>query len=179
MRTLTALVVLALSATAAPAQTDAAASATCAAPEARQFDFWVGSWEATGRMRTGDGWRDTPAANEIRAILGGCVIEERFRMAATGGLEGMSVSVYDRNARAWRQTWVDNQGGYLAFRGGMTDGRMILSTPPFVQASGDTVVSRMVFRDIAADRFVWDWERSTDGGRTWQLNWTLEYRRRS
>jgi hypothetical protein len=155
------------------------APAACATPEARQLDFWVGDWDLTGRLRTAEGWRDTPATNRVRAILDGCVIEERFRMNAEGGLRGVSVSVYDAPAAAWRQTWVDNQGGYLVFRGGMADGRMVLATAPAPQASGDTVVSRMVFHDITADRFVWDWERSTDNGRTWTLRWTLQYRRRA
>lgn len=175
----TLVIVTLLSASIAASRAAPPPPATCPAPEARQLDFWVGEWDLTGRMRTADGWRDTPATNHVRAILGGCVIEERFLMAVEGGLEGMSVSVYDPQAGAWRQTWVDNRGGYLVFRGAMADGRMILATQPAVQASGDTVVSRMVFHDITADRFVWDWERSGDGGRTWVLQWALEYRRRS
>ncbi len=175
----TLVIIMLLSASVATPQAAPLPAASCTAPGARQFDFWVGQWDLAGRMRTADGWQDTPATNHVRAILGGCVIEERFRMGVEGGLEGMSVSVYHASAGEWRQTWVDNHGGYLVFRGAMADGRMILATAPAVQASGDTVVSRMVFRDITADRFVWDWERSGDGGRTWVLNWTLEYRRRS
>lgn len=178
----TTLVIVLLLATHLARPTDARpahrAPAACTAPEARQLDFWVGDWDLTGRMRTADGWRDTPATNQVRAILDGCVIEERFRLT-DGALKGLSVSAYDAQAAVWRQTWVDNQGGYLVFRGGMADGRMILATQPAPQASGDTVVSRMVFRDFTADRFVWDWERSSDNGRTWTLRWTLEYRRRS
>jgi len=151
---------------------------SCATPEARQLDFWIGDWELTGRRRTPGGWVDTPGTNRVRAALGSCVIEEQFRSAEADGLEGRSVSVYDTRAGAWRQTWVDNQGGYLVFRGGMDGDRMILATAPTVLASGDTMVSRMVFHDITTDRLVWDWERTTDAGRSWTVLWTLEYRRR-
>ncbi len=153
--------------------------AACAAPEARQLDFWIGDWDLSGRQRTADGWRETPATNHVRAALGGCVIHEEFRMATPDGLQGMSVSVYDARAGLWRQTWVDNQGSYLMFQGAREGDRVILATAPRTLASGDTLVARMVFHDLAADRFVWDWERSTDAGRSWTLQWTLEYRRRS
>jgi hypothetical protein len=35
---------------------------------------------------------------------------------------------------------------------------------------------RMVFRDVARDTFIWDWERRTDAG--WRLVWRLQYERR-
>lgn len=174
----TLVIVTLLTAAAVREPLNAAPAVACPAPEARQLDFWVGTWDLTGRQRTADGWRDTPATNHVRAVLGGCVIQEEFRMAAPGGLEGMSVSVYDARAGVWRQTWVDNQGGYLVFEGGMEGDRMVLTTAARPLASGDTLVSRMVFHDLAADRLVWDWERSTDAGRSWTLQWTLEYRRR-
>ena len=170
------LAVLAAAALASLAPQDS--TVACPAVEARQLDFWIGEWDLTGRRRTTDGWVETRATNRITAVLEGCVIEERFRSAEAGGLQGMSVSVYDAQAGAWRQTWVDNQGGYLVFRGGMEEGRMILATAPWIRPAGDTLVSRMVFHDIAADSLVWDWERSTDAGRSWTLQWTLTYRRR-
>lgn len=172
------LMVVLLVTTAAHARATGSAAAACSAAEARQLDFWIGSWDLTGRMRTPDGWVETPATNEVRAALDGCVIEERFRMTDPDGLQGMSVSAYDARAREWRQTWVDNRGGYLVFRGGLADGRMTLSTTPAANAAGDTVVSRMAFSDIGPERLTWRWERSTDGGRSWTLLWTLEYRRR-
>jgi len=39
-------------------------------------------------------------------------------------------------------------------------------------------VNRMVFHDIARDSLVWDWELSRDGQRTWELLWSITYRRR-
>jgi len=39
------------------------------------------------------------------------------------------------------------------------------------------VEKRMVFFDIAADAFRWRWERSEDAGATWDLLWTIDYRR--
>ena len=36
---------------------------------------------------------------------------------------------------------------------------------------GNTVINRMIFHDIKSDSFTWDWQSSSDGGKTWQLNW--------
>ena len=44
--------------------------------------------------------------------------------------------------------------------------------------TGDTIVNHMVFHDIAPDSLVWDWEASRDAGRTWELIWSITYRRR-
>jgi len=55
--------------------------------------------------------------------------------------------------------------------GGFVDGKMILSHE-FEQAG-----KRMVWFDIHADHFQWDWERTEDIGNTWKVLWHIEYRR--
>jgi hypothetical protein len=162
---------LLLGAMVAGAAEDAAAppAKPCSAPQAGQFDFWVGEWD----LSWGDGER---GRNTVSRILGGCVVQEQFEGSAKQPFRGMSVSVYDPDADLWRQTWVDDQGGYLDFTGGMQDGRMILSRTGTVK--GNTVHQRMVFYNIAADSFDWDWETSRDGGRTWELRWRIHYQRR-
>jgi len=152
----------------AAAQQDAAPAKPCSAPQADQFDFWLGDWD----LSWGDG---ETGHNSIRRILGGCVIQERFEGSAQQPFHGTSVSVYDPQADLWRQTWVDDQGGYLDFTGGMQDGRMVLSRAATIK--GKAVRQRMVFYNIAADSLDWDWEVSRDGGETWDLRWRIHYRR--
>lgn len=82
----------------------------CTAPEAAQFDFWLGEWE----LAWGEEGRGT---NVIATSLDDCVILERFDGTPSIPLRGMSVSVYDARLGQWRQTWVDNQGGYLNLDG--------------------------------------------------------------
>ena len=63
----------------------------------------------------------------------------------------MSVSTYDARRKVWRQTWVDNQAGYLDFEGGRFDGpapQLVLSRSAVI--NGQPVRQRMVFRDIGA-----------------------------
>lgn len=135
-------------------------------PEARQFDFWLGSWDLT--------WApDGRGVNEVRSILDDRVILESFDGRPAIPLAGMSVSVYDEAIGRWRQAWVDSAGGYLDFVGGLDGDRMVL---------GRTMTSgrrqRMVWSEIEAESLHWSWERSDDEGRTWTVAWAIEYRRR-
>jgi hypothetical protein len=139
------------------------------APE-QQFDFWLGEWDVTW----GD---DQHATNRVDKILDAKVIREQFDGHPDAPFRGLSLSVYDPQAKQWRQTWVDDQGNYWAFSGGFEDGRMTLATE--VVADGKPVQLRMVFFNIEADELDWNWERSEDGGRNWELRWHLHYTRKS
>jgi hypothetical protein len=90
-------------------------------------------------------------------------------------LTGYSVSVFDAEADLWRQTWVDDQGSYFALTGGTEGDTFVLRTSTVRE--GVPVELRMVFSEIAADSFRWRWERSQDGGVTWDLAWELAYTR--
>jgi hypothetical protein len=152
-------------AVAEPTEEEAPPPPPCAAPEFRQLDFWVGTWEGV--------WEGGSGTNVIDRPYGDCVVRERFD---GGDFQGMSVSTWDPKARLWRQTWVDNRGAYLDFTGGMDGDRMILSRA--VETNEGEVRQRMVFRDITESSFTWDWETSRDGGETWELRWQIEYRRK-
>jgi hypothetical protein len=150
------------------------ASAPCSAPESKQFDFWLGDWKVR--------WDATPGGqvagtgrNRIAKILEGCVIEENFATDQTQPLVGRSVSMWSPRQKRWLQTWVDNQGSYLDFVGEFKEGRMILAREG-IDANGQKIRQRMVFENIAADRFDWRWESSRDGT-DWTLAWLLHYER--
>lgn len=141
----------------------------CSSPEAAQFDFWVGEWELT--------WgEDGAGTNSIEKILDGCVILENFDGTPTIALKGISVSSYNQRLKKRQQTWVDNQGGYLDFVGEFADGKMILSRE-FVK-DGERIRQRMVWDNITADTLDWNWEKSVDGGETWEVLWKIHYERK-
>lgn len=144
----------------------AGAPPPCSSPEANQFDFWIGTWDLK--------WEGGSGTNTITKIMSSCVVQEQFD---GGEFEGMSVSVYLPSAERWKQTWVDNQGGYLDFIGGMDGERMILAREDTLQTP--PIRQRMVFSDITPDSLDWDWEISEDGGHTWNLKWRIHYRRRN
>ena len=73
----------------------------CSRPEFRQFDFWIGEWEAFGKngQKGGD--------SKISVILDSCVILEEWTSAnAQQGLiySGKSFNSYNAATKQWQQT---------------------------------------------------------------------------
>lgn len=136
-------------------------------PERREFDFWLGEWDAR--------WQGGHGTNTVTAELGGTVLLERFDGRPGTELRGLSVTVYDAVENLWRQAWADSTGGYLDFTGGRIEGGMELrrsarlDTPPF----------RMRFLDIRADSFTWRWERWNEADSSWDEQWRIDYARRA
>jgi hypothetical protein len=164
------VIIALLSFTAFAAHGQAPAKA-CDTPESRQMDFWIGDWEARYTL---NGVTEK-GRNRITKVLDGCAIFEEFSGGPAAALEGRSYSVYDARAGKWKQTWVDNQGGYLDFVGDVVEGNRVFARE-FVR-QGALVKQRMVFRDVKPESFKWLWQASTDGGATWATRWEIDYRR--
>ena len=147
----------------------------CAEPQQKQFDFWVGEWELT--------WPDSSPSkighgtNSIKRTLDGCVVQESFSGGESMHLRGTSVSVFDTNSGHWKQTWVDNEGGYLDFIGDFKNGHMILQRETI--RNGAKILQRMVWKNISSNEIDRSWEASSDGGKTWQVNWPIHYKRKN
>ena len=138
---------------------------------ARQFDFWLGEWDCS--------WSDESGrhlgTNSVYLDLDGFVVVENFDGRPSLDFQGLSFSVYDRKARRWKQTWVDSQGSYLDFVGGFADGVMELRREGDLDDAGS--LFRMRWENIERDSFDWSWQRSDDGGDTWDSLWEIEYTR--
>lgn len=148
----------------------------CSEPQQKQFDFWIGDWDLTWPgPNQGAAGRGT---NSIKQIMDGCIVQENFSGATSMPLRGMSVSRFDPRSGKWKQTWVDNQGGYIDLAGEFRDGQMVLFHNGFTP-DGKPALMRMVYKNIQPSEFDWSWERSTDGGKTWQVLWPIHYKRRS
>ena len=147
----------------------------CTGAEQKQLDFWVGEWDLTWPgQKAGETSHGT---NSIKRILDGCVVQETFSGGDSMHLRGASVSIFDFTTGKWKQTWVDNEGGYLDFVGEVKDSQVILQREA-VRNDGTKVLQRMVFKNIGPNELDWSWEASRDGGKTWQVQWPIHYKRK-
>lgn len=153
-----ALVAILTAAAGAGTQPAAQPSPDCRAPEHRQFDFWLGAWDVTANGK--------PAGtNRIDADLDGCVLVEHWTSAR--GSRGMSLNFYDRDTKAWYQTWIDDDGQPLRLKGGLVDGRMRMESEPAPDGAGGSSVQRVTW-SLEPDRSVRQlWQASRDAGATW------------
>ncbi len=155
------------------AQQAAAPPAPCMTAAHHQMDFWVGNW--TVNWTGSDGKRAT-GQNKISRLWNGCAIQEKFDGAPGSTLQGRSLSSFDPATGKWRQMWADSQGSsFMLWGGPQTDGNFILATQAY--GEGQLLQSRMLFNDISKDALSWDWQATTDGGKTWASQWKLAYTR--
>jgi len=154
----------------------ATAQKPCSRPEYRQFDFWIGEWEAFGKngSKAGD--------SKVSLILDSCIILEEWTSASINqGLRyaGKSFNTWNAASKQWQQTWVDNAGGtneYLI--GKFENNQIIFSSKPFAVAKDTMAIRRMTFTNISPDKLRQHGEISKDEGLTWATEYDLEYRRK-
>lgn len=139
--------------------------------EARQLDFWIGTWDVL-HPETGD----TMGVNVVEPLLNDCVLMENWTGAR--GSSGKSMNFHDPQRRTWRQVWVSDVGNVLDYRhGAYREGAMRFEGIT-IDAEGDTTVQRLAFHDVAPDTVRQVFQASKDGGESWDTTWVGIYVRR-
>jgi hypothetical protein len=133
-----------------------AEAAGCVAPEYHQLDFWLGDWDVMG------------ARNDIRSVLGGCIVEENW----TGSELGTSFNMYDRRTAEWTQVWLDTFANNLVMHGGWDGERMSF------ESRAGPLPRRLLLTPRGDGTVRQRSEYSLDGGATFMLNFDYLYRER-
>ncbi len=150
------------------------AQAPCSGPEHRQLDFWVGEWIATWTKPDGSEGR---GRNRVtRDEYGSCVIIERFS-ADDGSLKGVSISTYFTPAREWRQTWMDDRGGYFDLAGGPVQDQPHSFMLETHRRTASAPFQRMIWEEVTPDGFTWRWQGKPSADAQWRDSWVIRYRR--
>jgi hypothetical protein len=147
------------------------------------FDFLVGSWNVVNRqLKTlfvgSDDWDVYPGevVNTHHNILGGVGNIDEIRFP-TKGTSGFSLRLFDQERNEWAIYWANSRTGLLyppvfgTFSGGRGD---------FYgddTHEGRPIRAHFIWSDITATSALWQQEFSADGGRTWEVNWIMEFSR--
>ena len=154
--------------TATPVSTQQVAKPTfCSGPEYRQFDFWVGDWDALE-----SGKEELVARTHVERILDGCVLREDYE--SKNGLKGQSFTLYDSSRGIWHQSWATNRGQLLTIEGRLENGGMVLSGTERT-ADGKEKLVRGTWKPTSAgvrETAI----TSLDAGKTWQPWFDLVFR---
>ena len=148
-------------------RSDMAVNPCKASPSFREFDFWIGEWDAKNAQGV------TVGSSSIQLILGQCVISENW---STPVSSGKSYNIYNAADKKWHQTWVDDKGTLTKYVGGIVDGKMVLDSEAV--ANGKKVVNRMTFSKLADGSVRQHGETSQDDGKTWTTTFDFTYVRR-
>ncbi len=148
------------------------ADTRCSAEEFKQLDFWLGDWELS--WTNADGTEGTARNTITRDAYAGCVVTERF---TSPGFEGMSVSTYHAVVGLWRQTWIDDQGGYYALVGGPSDQPGVHFALELTRITERAPYLRMIWVDVTEDSMVWRWQQRSGPDADWEDRWVIRYQR--
>jgi tetratricopeptide (TPR) repeat protein len=142
------------------------------AAENRQFDFWLGEWNAVttqGAIPAGD--------SKIELILEDCVVLENWK-SKNNPYAGKSYNIYNQSLKRWEQYWVDNVGGNIFFHGEPKDGVMEYWTEEIPQPDGTKLKRHLQFFPVGRDTVRQFSQGSTDGGKTWHVEYDFTYNRK-
>jgi hypothetical protein len=135
-------------------------AAPCSSAEHHQLDFWRGDWDSHDLAAGGK----VDARCRVEAILGGCVLHERYEQ--TDGLVGESFSLYDAARGVWHQSWVTNHGQLLEVEGKLEGGKMVLEGDMHGAGGKTTRIHAVWYPQDGGVRETAT--TSSDGGKTWQ-----------
>ncbi len=141
----------------------------------RQFDFWLGTWDV---RPNGAPDSTPPSENVVTLEFDGCVVVEHW--TGRSGVTGSSFNIFDASRGEWFQTWVDSSGALHEYHGNPDpQGDMILEgTTPGGPGQVMRLPTRLSFFRLGPDKVRQFSESSTDGGKTWSVNYDLIYVRR-
>ncbi len=142
--------------------------------QARQFDFWVGEWEAFVT-----GTNNLAGLSRIEMASGGCMILENW--TSMGGLfNGKSMNFVDPVSGKWKQIWVGSGTAPNAtefLNGEYRDGAMRFdfeTTTP----QGVKQLVHFHFYNQGPDQVRQFHETSIDEGKTWVTTYDFTYKRK-
>lgn len=161
-----------------------AAPALAASSGASDFDFLNGDWVTRHRRRRvrlgGDDWVTFGGTlTQHRLMDGAADSADNFFDMPGGAYRGVSLRAYDAKAGLWRTWWKDARDP-LAPIGSSTDGRFELGVGTFLsdgEIAGRAVKTRVTWTRPTPATARWEQAFSTDGGRTWAVDWTTDYTR--
>lgn len=141
---------------------------SCVTTSHQELDFIIGNWLVS------DSSGHAIGTTTIRKTYGGCALIERWRGMGSSD-EALGVIGYDPEGRSWHRDFIDRRGFVLAIDG-RRDGLTLVMSGNDYQLD----VARMNRVTWAAQRdgtIVQRWQTSTDGGRSWQLQFHALLRR--
>lgn len=161
-------------------------------PIFREYDFWIGEWDANWRPREENGLDHVDDGRHthqyVLPVLDGRAIMElampRDLEPGTAQGRGFSIRYFNEAAGRWvmAQHWPGPQNDGVAFLDQLTGeehfgrvqvyGADLRRTTP----DGDPQIRRYTFSDIREDAFRWDGANTVDRGNTWFTWMAVDFR---
>ena len=153
----------------------------------RGFDFLLGRWRIDHRrlrrrLEGCDEWDGFVSSAEVVKVLGGLGIVDTYAAedGPFGAFDALTLRLFDPATATWATWWASSTApGRLdpPVSGTARDGYARLLGEDADE--GRAVAVRFEYRSTADGAAVrWEQAFSADAGATWEVNWTMDWRRR-
>ena len=147
------------------------------------FDFLFGRWRVhhrrLDRRLVGETrWTGFEGTLTARPLIGGLAnLDENTLDLPSGRYEAVGLRIFDAATRTWSIWWIDARAPKLEapVTGRFVDGAGTFEADDVHE--GIPIRVRFVWSDITASEARWEQAFSTDGGTTWEVNWTMRFER--
>jgi threonine/homoserine/homoserine lactone efflux protein len=179
-----------------PAMSSATATlaSTATADPVHDFDFLIGRWQShnrklraplTGRGAAEADWEEFDTELETSKLPDGINNVDRFSGAAwRPGYVGTTLRIYNPTTKLWGLYSFDTRGNGF-------DPKTSALLPPVIgrfegdsadfegpdEFKGQPITVRYHWQRLGTDRALWQQSFSTDGGKTWEVNWICHHQR--
>lgn len=150
---------------------------------ANDFDFLHRDWKVrhrklTTRLAGADDWIEFDGTSTTRPILGGSGnVEDNFLDEPGGAYRAAALRSFEAGTGLWRIWWLDLRSP--AEIGNPVVGRFEGNRGEFIcddQWNGRPIKVRFVWLKSDGKGPRWEQAFSPDGGASWELNWSMQFR---
>ena len=145
---------------------------------ARDWDWLLGDWDVKhsrlkDRLVNSQEWQEFTGKSSFWTTMGGLGnVDDNLLELPAGLYRGLSLRAFDPKTSSWAIWWVDGRNPEHIdppVRGGFKgDEGEFIGTDVY---KGTPVTVRFRWHEVRSKRPWWDQAFSTDGGKTWEINW--------
>jgi hypothetical protein len=156
-------------------------SATDRGSVVHDFDFYTGKWRVhhhrlKERLAGSTEWQEFDGTSEAWPLLGGAGnVDDNILELPSGTYRAVSLRSFDPESGLWSIWWLDGRNpGRLdpPVVGGFKDGVGTFQCDDTF--NGQPIIVRFLWSSITETTCRWEQAFSSDGGKTWEVNWIME-----
>jgi hypothetical protein len=149
------------------------------------FDFLVGNWQVhhrklKGRLTHSHTWDEFEGTLSMRKLMDGYAnVDDNVFNTPEGAYRGVGLRSYDPKTAQWAIWWLDGRSPFgdldPPVKGHFVNGVGTFYAQDTLR--GKPVRVRFVWSNITKTTARWEQAYSADGGKTWEINWTMDFKR--